>query len=338
MPPFLAALLPGVGSMISSIVGGLFSSSSENRRYEEQRALMYEQNSLQRDFWRENNEYNTPSAQMRRYKSAGVNPYMAISSPNTSTYGSVVASTPQVPDKAPIIMRTVDGLMRAFMMKAQVDNLNSDTHLKESQVGVQEGLALLQNVQRMKLLSEKDLVDFTNQWRRVTASVEYNTLVANFNLLRQRTDNSAVEYKILGQKYLLTREEVENAKQTRELLKSQTKLNESNIDLVIANAIGVRISNTMQSARIPYAASLARSEDGYSFERWQHEQSQTDLTTSTLPSIVKSSEFRSKSAEEQLRLLLRYGEYQSAAGILGSALGGSGSVLGGTGSLINSLK
>lgn len=83
---------PLIGSSLisggASLFGGLFGSSSSNKAAKSQlqavretnalnRELAYQQNEWNLQQWNRQNEYNTPSAQMQRYRDAGINPFFA---------------------------------------------------------------------------------------------------------------------------------------------------------------------------------------------------------------------------------------------------------------------
>lgn len=80
------------GSLISgaaSLLGGLFGSSSANKAAKAQLQAVRETNSLNKELayqqnewnlqqWNRQNAYNDPSAQMSRFRAAGINPYFAL--------------------------------------------------------------------------------------------------------------------------------------------------------------------------------------------------------------------------------------------------------------------
>ncbi len=68
----------------------------ENRRanrvaYDRQRALLHEQANINRENWAMQNAYNTPAAQMGRYRAAGLNPNLIYNQSNTS--GAISSSS-----------------------------------------------------------------------------------------------------------------------------------------------------------------------------------------------------------------------------------------------------
>lgn len=73
------AFLGGVGSLVNNILGTT--------------QAMKDQNSAQWDMWNAQNAYNTPAAQMKRLKEAGLNPMLVYGSGSHSfTAGSMSAS------------------------------------------------------------------------------------------------------------------------------------------------------------------------------------------------------------------------------------------------------
>ena len=84
---------PLVGSSLisgaASLFGGLFGSSSSDKAAKAQLQAVRETNSLNKELayqqnewnlqqWNRQNAYNDPSAQMARFRAAGINPYFAL--------------------------------------------------------------------------------------------------------------------------------------------------------------------------------------------------------------------------------------------------------------------
>ena len=68
------ALDIGLGSIVGSAISGAFGMAGEKLRYENEKELASQQNQYNLDMWRMQNEYNSPAAQMQRFKEAGLNP------------------------------------------------------------------------------------------------------------------------------------------------------------------------------------------------------------------------------------------------------------------------
>ena len=64
----------GVGSLIGSTIGGLFNLGSTALSINASQQLAQQNRQWAREQWMAENRYNSPEAQMRRYKDAGLNP------------------------------------------------------------------------------------------------------------------------------------------------------------------------------------------------------------------------------------------------------------------------
>lgn len=84
------SLLPSIITGGASLLGGLFGSHSSSKAAKTQlqavretnalnKELAYQQNEWNLQQWNRQNEYNTPFAQMQRYRDAGINPFFAAS-------------------------------------------------------------------------------------------------------------------------------------------------------------------------------------------------------------------------------------------------------------------
>lgn len=98
------------GNVLSSVVGGLFGSSSVDKQNEAQRQenelnrqhnlqLAQYQNQENLKQWNRENAYNSPAAQMQRYQAAGLNPNLIYGQTNTAPQlsGSLTSGAPSSP-------------------------------------------------------------------------------------------------------------------------------------------------------------------------------------------------------------------------------------------------
>ncbi len=132
MPTWLPAAI-GAGA---SLVGGLFGRKSVKSENEKSRQWSLDQYNRQKtdnlDFWRQNNEYNSPQAQMKRLQEAGLNPAMIYGSSPSGAAGSsqqLTAPSAQTPQFKPQdysdIPKGVSDYFDVETKQAQVDNLKS---------------------------------------------------------------------------------------------------------------------------------------------------------------------------------------------------------------------
>lgn len=136
--------LNAIASLFSAGIGNLIGSSNTRKTNEAnmkiaemnnatQIQLMREQNRHNLNLWHLNNEYNSPYAQVRRYKTAGINPYLAMSggqlgSGNSSSPASA-ASTPSLstPTMQNFIPQMPQFNLPTLLDLANVNKVNSET-------------------------------------------------------------------------------------------------------------------------------------------------------------------------------------------------------------------
>ena len=114
--------LSALGSVASTLIGN----SSNVQLAREQRQWDYK-------MWKENNEYNTPLNQMKRLRSAGINPGLALSNGllgqglSSNTAGGQTAPMVDFSPIAQGIQQSVDLYQQKRMQDAQINKLNSET-------------------------------------------------------------------------------------------------------------------------------------------------------------------------------------------------------------------
>lgn len=144
LPAFLAAAAPVVGSLL----GGLFGGGAQRRANQANKELAQFEWEKNLEMWNLQNQYNLPSAQMQRFRDAGLNPnliYGQGSSGNAQTLPRFSRA-----DQAPVQYVQPEGIVsmlgafQDFQVKqAQVDNLREQNKLYAAQAkyaDVVEGL------------------------------------------------------------------------------------------------------------------------------------------------------------------------------------------------------
>ena len=99
-----AAGITALGGIANSILGGIFSSSSNSTNVALQREtnaqnykMFKEQQQWSEDMWNKQNAYNDPSAQVQRLLAAGINPSSVFGSGSVSEAGALTSpSAPQM--------------------------------------------------------------------------------------------------------------------------------------------------------------------------------------------------------------------------------------------------
>ncbi|AXH76292.1 MAG: DNA pilot protein [Microviridae sp.] len=188
--------LPAVaGALINAggaAVGGVINSISQGRQNKKNRAFsekMYDKQKVDNiSFWSQQNDYNSPKAQMARFKEAGLNPNLIYGQGNSGNAGAI--STPDVqaaPGRSPewgnAITAAAGGFVNQFydlaIKQAQTNNLQAQNEVIKQD-------AMLRGVQTRR--GQFDL-DFESELRPISAESRAEKL----RQMKVGTDNSIQE-------------------------------------------------------------------------------------------------------------------------------------------------
>ncbi|MEM0167972.1 MAG: hypothetical protein QW515_05015 [Thermoplasmatales archaeon] len=142
-------ILGGIGS---SVVGNLGNQISAAQQYRYQKRLMEQQNKYNTEaattafnrmyaMWNSENEYNAPTAQMARYKEAGLNPNLIYGQSNPSAGFSSAPSSSVSQGSAPQVRfdNPIDSIVKVFQLK----NLSDQNNVLKAEAADKEAAALL---------------------------------------------------------------------------------------------------------------------------------------------------------------------------------------------------
>ena len=165
------------GNLLSGIAGGLpgmllsTGSSLLSNLGAKKRQKTADQQNI--DFWKMQNQYNTPAAQMQRLKDAGLNPNLIYGSSPAGASGSAGSIAPS--KAAPYAIKDPSATIAQMqLLQAQKDNLNANT-FKTNESG------FLTKEQKFQLKSIRDsnieIAQYKSQQEAQKAQQEiYNTL------------------------------------------------------------------------------------------------------------------------------------------------------------------
>ena len=125
-----------VGSVASSLLGGLFGSSSQSSTNKMQLQMMREQNAWNENMWNKQNEYNTPANQMKRFEAAGLNPNLVYgqgSSGNASSAPTSARADLRAFDASALAASVVSNAIDAYARLQQAKKIKADTEQSEWQ-------------------------------------------------------------------------------------------------------------------------------------------------------------------------------------------------------------
>lgn len=234
---------PLIGSALisgaSSLLGGMFGSSSQSSANRTNLQIARETNQMQYQMFQEQNafnermynqmqQYNTPAAQMQRYNEAGINPYVAAGNVQTGNAQSALQSAQPLPLHTAQV-QPVDAFKDSF---SQIGNVISQY--------AQNELALSQ---AQKNRAEAGWVDRLN-------GAQLNKMSAETNNLYQQGSLLGLDYKLkndtLGNYIKLSDLSVLNAEKTNEqldVITQSARLENAlkNIDLGIQSKYGERM-------------------------------------------------------------------------------------------------
>jgi len=225
------------GSVLGSVVGGLFNNYAAGQNYK-----------YQLDMWNKQNAYNAPAAQMQRLKDAGLNPNLMYGQGNTGN--AAPAQMPQynlqpppAPDLGGAVSRGV-GMLQTFQnihnQRVQSDNVQAQTDLVRQNIlnaqvdnTIKQGLAYDRQLQNA---ANSDMAFGGNRYRS-GGLLSQLMEAANINVAKARIAN-------LDQQTTLSQTQNEianfNLNNTMPLqlqnLRSGTSLNMANAANATANA------------------------------------------------------------------------------------------------------
>jgi hypothetical protein len=194
--------------------------------------------------WNRQNEFNSPAAQMSRFKEAGLSPHLIYGQTNTAP---AIRSTEA---KAPNFMApSLD--TNALLMSAQLDNIKANTLKTLTEAGIKVdtrdyivGKAKyssdLENYKGQQMLAQ---TEFT---RAQTESTKKLT-PERVKQIRTLAQNLAANTDLVGKKKEALVETIENLKKTRELLTEKVKIEQFEAEAVQKiKAFGTASSTVMQ--------------------------------------------------------------------------------------------
>lgn len=225
--PFLQGLLdfgksitPGIvgaaGSMIQSRSDAEMAKYNTDRTIEANRQLAEYQYSKDLEMWNKGNEYNSPSAQMARLKSAGLNPNMMYGS-SGATQPAVNLPKYQAPRveygyKPSINLPAMLSMYQDFQLKnAQLDNLRADRQNKELNYQMQNNL--IDNngevLPYYQLKQQAELNKAGYAWRVLQTQWERQRQDSWINLPKYQSDLYATQVRNMENQMMLRDKQIE---------------------------------------------------------------------------------------------------------------------------------
>lgn len=229
----LGSVISAAGSIVGNLIGGSMNKNAQGgandinlriaRETNQQQYQMFqEQNAFNERMYNEMQDYNTPAAQMQRYRDAGINPYIAAGNVQTGNAQSSLQSAPapqmnvaQVSPETGLGSAVQSGVMQASnvlaqfaqnelalsqasknraeagwidrLNGAQLSNLSADTIKKQNESSLlgtdyQIKSSTLGNYIRLSDLSVANAEKTNEQLDAITQSVRLENALKNINL------------------------------------------------------------------------------------------------------------------------------------------------------------
>lgn len=283
-----AGIIGGVGSALGGALGlGAQSSANKtnlklaqmNNDFNER--MLNKQMQYNTDMWNKQNEYNLPSAQMQRFRDAGLNPYLMMngSSANLGSASSVnsagLASSSGNPSVSPLnygdaFGGAINSFMSTMSAMADLDNKRAQTEgLRiENKYKVMNAVADIANkwANTKNLALRNDYQGILNSFAPQLNQLEVDNRSASVQLVKSQNalaisqaalNEQLTNKEIINNKYLDRRnlEELNLMVSQRLLNRSSAKLNYANVSLVAANTVesylrahGIKVDNDTKEA------------------------------------------------------------------------------------------
>ena len=200
---------PLIGSSIISgaanLFGGLFGSSSSSKAARNQllavretnalnKELAYQQNEWNLQQWNRQNEYNTPYAQMQRYRDAGINPFFAASNITGGNAEGTLTSADlanQQPVTSSLQGQSGQILGNAFSQAAQFGTTAYyDNAIKAEQA---KNLQLKNAFDSQSLLERVNALRYDNQAKKMANEVYNGSMQSLMNITKNQERQSYIK-------------------------------------------------------------------------------------------------------------------------------------------------
>lgn len=184
-----------MSDLVGAFVSAAYNRAAQERSFEQQQQLQHDAQAYNTLMWNKANEYNSPSQQMARFKSAGLNPNL-IYGQMTGGLAAPTMSAGSAPSpsqmQAPSLLETA----QLGLLEAQKRNIDADTADKQASAGEKGAQTQLLTTQEMinkaDLNIRKKLAD-----SQISVNDEtLNQIKENIKQIAQTTENLKVENAI----------------------------------------------------------------------------------------------------------------------------------------------
>lgn len=257
------AISGAIGAIGNFFTGGM----SARKQYKYQSKLMDKQNQQQIDFWKMNNEYNTPFAQRARLEQAGLNPDLMYggsgSVAQSQMPGAASGSAPNVDygDTSGAFANGIRLAQQASLIDAQVSKIEMENKLIAEQALSQASLRELQSGQAADALARAEHQKIYNRHadtryflenkerglKNTLLGADVNSYETRLRLDQQRVANDNMRAKVqvlqLGLNEKKLKADMEKIRAEVSEIMSRIKVNDVQQRKILADSIETEILN-----------------------------------------------------------------------------------------------
>ena len=259
-----------IGAIGNFFTGG----ASARKQYQYQSKLMDKQNQQQIDFWKMNNEYNTPFAQRARLEQAGLNPDLMYGGSGNMPQSQMPSAAS--PGSAPNVdygsfSDNLRFAMQAQVMDAQVSKIEHENQLLAEQALSQASLRELQSSQAADALARAEhqgiynkhadtryfLENETRGLKNTLLGADVNSYETRLRLDQQRVANDNMRAKVqvlqLGLNEKKLKADMEKIRAEVSEVMSRIPVNNSQARKLAAEAVEAELLNKYyySNGRVP---------------------------------------------------------------------------------------
>lgn len=258
------SFLENMAASAIGAVGNFFTGgASARKQYQYQSKLMDKQNQQQIDFWKMNNEYNTPFNQRARLERAGLNPDLMYGGSGnmyqSQMPGAASGSAPNVDYGS--FSDNLRFAMQAQVMDAQVSKIEHENQLLAEQALTQASLRDLQSGQAADALARAEhqkiynrhadtryfLENETRSLKNTLLGADVNSYETRLRLDQQRVANDNMRAKVqvlqLGLNEKKLKADMEKIRAEVSEIMSRIKVNGAQQRKLVADAIETEALN-----------------------------------------------------------------------------------------------
>lgn len=256
-PKYVDQLIAGGFQIGSDVGGGIMNYYSQQRSNKFSAEEAEKARAYNTQMWHLNNAYNTPAEQMKRLRDAGLNPNLMYGLPSSQASLQSSSAQGKAHDKQydfSGLANVQNQLNQLELTKAQVDNINADTNLKNVEAG--------RTGEDTKYIEAKRITQETwnklglTEYQQKEIEQKISESKASENYIKSKDTQQQEETKLFKETY---QDRVKSYQIDNNLKEAQAQKEYAIINLMVAQTlltnkkteqVGIQILNTIEDTEI----------------------------------------------------------------------------------------